>query len=95
MAGIGEKCLKQIWDLALNCFGLNVFSEQHYLEAFLEQLFKSCQTRHNDKNCQLNQKKSEIRKTKSTKLTRKDFELLSLFETSSEGELLGDNDLLA
>ena len=59
--------------------------EQHYLNAV-----KFCL---NDKNRRLNQKKRKIRKRKATKPAQKDFELLSLFETSSESELLSDNDV--
>ena len=65
---------------------LKAFSKQYYLKAV--KIF------HNDQNCRLNEKKRGIRNSKATQPTRKDFELLFLFETSSESEILSENDLL-
>ena len=65
-----------------------------FLKVLLEHYLKYIKLCHYDKNHQLNHKKGEIRKRKVTKPTQKDFELLSFFKTSSEKELLNDNDLL-
>ena len=81
-----EANLAYLLSIKVSGSSLKAFSEQHYL--------KAVKLGHSDKNCQLNQKKREIRKRKAAKPTRKDFELLSLFERSSESELLSDNDLL-
>ena len=64
---------------------LKAFPEQHYL--------KIVKLRHIDKNADWIRKR-EIRKRKATKSTRKDFELLSYFETSTESELVSDKNLL-
>ena len=65
---------------------LKAFSKQYYLKAV--KIF------HNDQNCQLNEKNRGIRNRKATQPARKDFELLFLFEISSESEILSENHLL-
>ena len=85
---IFEANLAYLLRIKVSGSSLKVFLEQHYLKAA-----KHC---NNDKSHWLNQKKRECRKRNATyyKPTRKDFEFLYLLETSSESELLSDNDLL-
>ena len=57
-------------------------------------LFKRHQTLSQWQKLPIKSKKREIRKRKATKLMQKNFELLSLFETSKENELLNNKNLL-